>query len=91
MSIQATRSIDRMNNQRTSYGTEDKSYSVKQIYVYISTGLSCEINVTHTPIASGAYGRQAGRQTDEIRVDFEVLNPPQVKLFGFLLHLISMQ
>ena len=61
MSIPVTKSIDRMHNQRTSYGTEDKGYSVKQIYVYIPTGLSCEINVTHTPIASGAYDRQAGR------------------------------
>ena len=44
-------------------------------------------NWAYPPTTSGLHGRLA----DEIWVHFEILNSLQVKVFGFLLHLMSVQ
>ena len=55
------RSIERMNDQRRSYGADDKCSSVQQIHVKTAVALLVRKNWTHTPSNSGSYGRLADK------------------------------
>ena len=48
--------VHRMNDQRTSYGAEDK-YLSNNICVIRQHSLACDKNWAHMPTASGSYGR----------------------------------
>ena len=61
---------DRMNDQRTNYGAEDKNSSVQQIHVLTVITFLVRKNWTHPPSASESYGRLAGWQAGrKIQVD----------------------
>ena len=49
-----------MKDQRTRYGAKDKRSLVQQIRVLDENCHSFEKNWTHTPSASGSYGRLDG-------------------------------
>ena len=60
-----------MKDQRTSFGAEDKRSSVQQNRVETSITYLARKNWTHTPRASGSYGRLAGWLADEVRIESE--------------------
>ena len=68
--FEARRSIDRINDQRTSYGVEDKDSLVQQICALTMITYIVRKNWTHMPSTSMSYGRLAG--LDVIQVDFEI-------------------
>ena len=51
-----------MKDQSTSNGAKDKRSTVQQVRVLDVNGRYFENNWTHTPSASGSYGRLAGWQ-----------------------------
>ena len=51
-----------MNDQRTSYGAENKHFFGTKDSCLESNRLSCEKNCIHKHSSSGYYGRLAGRQ-----------------------------
>ena len=55
-------SVNRMKDQRTSYGAENEHSVGSKDSCLDSNRLSCEKKCTHTPITSESYGRPAGRQ-----------------------------
>ena len=65
-----------MNDQRKSYGTKDKRSSIQWICIQTAIAFLVRKTQIHTPITSGSYSRQAGRQpgwlADKIWVDFKV-------------------
>ena len=70
--FKARRSVDRMKEQRTSYGAKGKPSLVEQIHALDVNRHSSEKNWTHTPSDSGSYGRL----TDEMRVQVEIFKFP---------------
>ena len=62
-----------MNDQRKSYGAKDKCSLVQWICIKTAIAFLVRTNWTPMPNTSGSYGRQAGRQADKIRLDFEIL------------------
>ena len=88
--FEARTSVDRMNDQRTSYAAEDKHSLVQQICVWTAITFTVRKSLTHIPSPIGSYGRLADGQTKYRRI-LIFLNSLQVKLFRFFLHLISVQ
>ena len=79
-----------MNDQRTSYGAEDKRSSVQQSCLQtVIAFIAGEKNWTHMPSASGSNSRLADRQNRDELQKFQ--NSLQAELFGFLLYLIAVQ
>ena len=60
--FEARRSVDRMIDQRASYGTEKKRSLVQQNCVYTAIAFIVRKNWTHMPSTSGSYSRLTGRR-----------------------------
>ena len=78
------RPVDRINDQRTSYGAEDKCFSLQQIHVLTAITFLVRKIWTHTPNASRSYSSLAARRNTG---GFQNLqNPLQANVVGFLLY-----
>ena len=81
--------VNRMNDQRTSYGTEDKRSSIRQIHVQTVTTFLVRKKTGPTHLA--LLGLTVGRQINQLWMDFIIPKILHYKLFGFLLCTVSVQ
>ena len=63
-----------MKDEENHQGAVDKSFSEQRIRIVDANYILCEKNWTRTRSGTGSYGRQAGRQADEIQVNLEFFN-----------------
>ena len=59
------RTHDETSKDEKQHNTVEKSTSKQQICISDGSRFRCAKNLTHTPSASGSYGRLAGRPADE--------------------------
>ena len=62
-----------VKDEKKLHGAVDESSSKQQFRTLDTITFVVRKIWSHTPSASGSYGRQAGRQSDEIVIDFEII------------------
>ena len=91
--IHQSKKREAIKDENTRHGTMDKSQSEEQICVSVSIFCIVRKNWPYYPTTTGSYGRYAGRKASRQNTGgFQnFYNSLQVKLFGLLFNLISLQ